>query len=138
MRMNGYSTAIHGIHEPNALTRAFFSEQNVDKLQKCLQRLVFKHSGYRIDRQSDQQLFIIMRSIYYQYADNRNDNVRGQVKQLNGIVLDDSVPKIISQIELHHAYLRRASGQDYANQIERPIHVSSAGTKILPSVTSLF
>tara|TARA_Y100000310_G_C20609818_1_gene777419 strand:- start:874 stop:1293 length:420 start_codon:yes stop_codon:yes gene_type:complete len=134
------SASVHGIHEPNALTRAFFSEKNIDRVQQCIVRKVNQESQgrYSIGRQSDRELFIIMRSIYFQYADNRPTHIAQQVKQLNRIVVDECVPKILSNAEMHFAYLRRASGQDHTNQIERPIYVSSAGSRTLPSVMSLY
>ena len=50
-----------------------------------------------------------MRSIYLQYGKNLDEDVVGQVKDLNKKVLDYCIPKILSEIEQYKNYVRDAS-----------------------------
>ena len=77
-----------------------------------------------------------MRSIYLQYAKNIPDNIKEQLVELNDLVIQECVPKILSQIEQHFYYLFDASTQPVP--LSHPENVSSAGRKTLPSVTTTF
>jgi len=62
---------------------------------------------YTISRQSDIELKIIMRSFYLQYARNRTDiSILEQIKTLNGLVLEWSVPEIISNLKQKEKYIK--------------------------------
>jgi len=89
----------------------YFSAANVDALQEALRYQVWaKTNGeHAIDRQSDTELMIVMRSLYLQYSRNSPYNVKEQVRELNARVLDECVPKIVSELSAYLQYLRDAS-----------------------------
>ena len=60
-----------------------FSKRNIDCIQKHIQKSVLQKTNYRIGRQSDLQLQIIMRSIYLQYSKNLDCNYAEQIRELN-------------------------------------------------------
>lgn len=130
--------AFMGTVDKTLLNQVFMSNENLDLIQSRIQYEVYQASKgkYKIGRQNDLQLQIIMRSIYFQYGKNRLDHIREQVQELNNLVVQDAVPKILSQVEQHIDYLRDAS-QLYI-PISQPVSTNSAGRKTLPSVTSTF
>lgn len=131
--------AFAGIHEATELNQTFMSQQNLDLLQDRLRYEVYKQSNgeFVIDRQDDTNLQIIMRSIYLQYSKNRPDKMREQIQELNDLVIQDAVPKILSQIVGYKSYLVRASSGNPV-PLSHPENLNSAGRKQLPSVTRLW
>ena len=120
------------------LSKVYFSEDNIDLIQDELKQAVYNKTDnkYVIDRQSDTELIIVMRSIFLQNSNNLPYDIKNQIIQLNKLVLDYCIPNVVSGILSYNGYLR-----DIANPImpmENPQNVSSAGTKTLKSVSSLF
>ena len=130
--------AFSGIHEATPLNQAFLSQENLDYLQDRIRFEVYKRSNHKhvIGRQSDIDLQIIMRSVYFQYAKNQSNNIKQQVKELNELVIQEAVPKIMSQIEQYQYYLVDASSLPMP--LAHPENMNSAGRKQLPSVTRTF
>jgi hypothetical protein len=93
--------AIYGQTAPTAVSELFFSPTNVDALHQGIRYKVFTATGGRhiIGRQSDMELRIIMRSIYYQFSRNQADRVVDQVRELNARVLDYAVPNVITNLK---------------------------------------
>lgn len=108
---NFKNEATYGQTIPNDLSNLFFSVKNIDALQQGIRYGVYvKSKGkYTIDRQSDQELKIIMRSIYLQYSRNTSQDCLGQVRELNGKVLDWSVTEVISNLNQFDVYRQDAS-----------------------------
>jgi hypothetical protein len=73
---------------------------------------------------------MIMRGMYLQYAKNNPFNIEGQINELNKLVIDWSVPRIISEIEQYQFYLKDISNLPIP--LEKPLNMSSAGSKSLP------
>jgi hypothetical protein len=85
---------LRGNWEVTPLSDGFFSQKNVVIIQNEIKRQVFDKSqpkGYVIDDQSVDELKIIMRAIYYQYARNLPNDIVGQIADLNKRVADWSV-----------------------------------------------
>ena len=123
---------LRGNWEDTPVSSAFFSVQNMNMLQTEIVRQIKQKSGgaWDIDPQDIDELKIIMRAMFYQYGKNLPSNIKGQVDELNSIVLGWSVPRIMSEIQ-HHIY--------YINDIdklpvpmERPMLMTTACTKTLP------
>lgn len=129
---------VKGIHEKNPLTRAFFSKKNLDHLQNLIIKMVYEHSDcqYKISRQSDNELFTVMRSLYLQYGKNLPYDIPGQVAELNKQVLLDVVPRIITKVEQHLHYQRDAGSMP--RPMPRGELASMAGTKTTRGFSSLF
>ncbi len=124
---------LRGNWETNTLTQAFFSRKNIDILQNAIRKDVFEKSqpkGYVIDEQSVDELKIIMRAMYYQYARNLPVDIAAQVADLNQKVIEWSVPHILSAVDHYYYYLNDISHMPVPMQ--QPQSLSSAGTKSLP------
>jgi hypothetical protein len=85
----------------------FFSDANVNLLQQGIRNKILNLSDgkYNIGKQSDTDLKIIMRSIYFQYGKNTSNNIKAQVLDLNTRVIDWCVPEILSNIKQSDKYL---------------------------------
>lgn len=93
--------------QANELSTRFFGRANVDRLQSRLQTEILKRTGLRIDRQSDEQLLIVMRYVYVQSS--RNTGGEAEVRRLNDLVLREIVPQVGAGLAQYMAYLRDAS-----------------------------
>lgn len=123
--------AIKGHFTENPLSDIFFSQTNVNALQDGIRYMVWKKTdgAHVIDRQSDTELQVIMRSIYLTHAKNAPFDVVGQVRELNRMVLDWVVPRIVQEISLYQKYKRDISTLPVP--LERSKNMSSTGTKFL-------
>jgi hypothetical protein len=124
---------LRGNFNPSEVALAFFTPRNAAILQESIRREVYEKSGpkrYRIDDQDIDELKMIMRGIYYQYAKNNIFDVQGQVKELNQLVIDWSVPRILSEVDQYNYYLKDISHLPIP--LQQPISMSGAGTRSLP------
>lgn len=124
--------AIMGMHNTNDLSEIFFSNKNLDIVQDAIRRLVYEKSckKHLIDRQSDTELRIIMRSIYIQEGRHSQHDVIAEVKRLNTLVLDYAVPKIIQEISMYVTRYKQDIDK-MPEPMSRGEFVSSKGTKVL-------
>jgi hypothetical protein len=144
------STILRNIHLENPLSYLFFSERNISSVQNLLRYVVHQQMGQVIDTQSRQELLIVMRAIYLEYANHpkslesaktqeqKNVILKQTVKEvhrLNELVVNETVPKIASQLQQYMDYLRDSSTQPV--QINDPINDSIKGQKNYRSTTQV-
>ena len=89
-----------------------------------------------IDKQSDIELEIVMRSIYLQHSPNLPNQILEQINYLNELVCNWCSEKIIPELYQYIGYLKEIEYMPVP--IEHPINISSKGTKTLRSVTTTF
>lgn len=120
---------IRGNMSSNNLNRTFFSPANVQIVQNKLRRDVYDRSGgeYLIDEQSVDELLIVMRSMYLQYGKNQPTNIPGQIMELNELVADWCVPKILAECSMHKTYLKDI--QSLPVPMAHPVLLTKSGTK---------
>lgn len=127
VQSNQAKAVLKGSWEANAVSTAYFSPENIAKIQGAIKSAVYQKGGYDIDDQSVDELQIIMRSFYLQYGKNMPNNIPGQIAELNKLVIDYAVPTIISEIEMHLHY------QNDINKLPEPMAhpqwMSGAGTR---------
>lgn len=132
------------------LTLLFFSDENIANIQKLIRMLVFKHTEQVIDNQSETELLIVMRSVFLEYSAHPElidesmpqkqkkllyKKYTREVARLNEIVVNMTVPDVVSQVRQYFDYLRDASQQPY--QIATPQNDSVAGARQYRSVTQV-
>lgn len=106
-RMSDFSReAIIGVHQQTSLNDLFFSRQNIEALQTGIKNMVAKRSDGRfiIGKQSEVELQVIMRSIYLNHAKHLQTDVVQQVRDLNALVIDFCVPRILEEIKMFKYY----------------------------------
>ena len=132
-----YETMV-GIYEPTQLNKLYFSRDNLDIVQNMIRYGVWKQSGekYVIDRQSDVEIQIVMRSIFLQHSPNLNEKIKDQIAYLDKKVAEWCIPKIIAEVQQYVGYINDI--EKLPMPIDRPLNLSSKGTKISRSVTSTF
>lgn len=124
---------IKSIQGKNPVLLSFFSQKNVDYLQKLIVYMIYHQSNgaYKISPQREQELLVIMRAIYLQtpfdpYGDKAH--LRKEICRLNKNVLDACVPEILVNIQQYLGFIR-----DHGNTVNppvRPINMNTAGTRI--------
>jgi hypothetical protein len=124
---------IRGNWEHTTLSDTFFTRTNVQRIQQEIRKEVYRISGpkkYVIDDQDVDELKMIMRAMYLQYARNEEHNIQGQINDLNTMIIKWAVPRIMSEIEQYNYYLNDISHLPIP--IDAPKSMSSAGSKSLP------
>ena len=128
-QQQNFKNSLVGIQEKSELSTTYFSKSNVDVIQNNIQSKIYEESGgqYRIGRQSDLQLQIIMRSIYLSYSKNMNTDINQQVQELNNLVIGEAVSNILPNIRQYLGYRNDISTPRHI--ISHPINPSSSGEK---------
>ena len=126
--VKGMDIALETIRQDrNPLNEAFFSVSNMNSLQKELQTRVYRETNRLIDRQSEDDLFIIMRGIYVISSVNHFEDMKRQLQTLNEMVLSHIVPQVVFGVKAHSKFI-----QDVNNPVEpldRGMYISSKGEK---------
>jgi hypothetical protein len=93
------------------LSKAFFSQQNIQILQNGIRAGVYHKSNgqYTIAPQDCDSLKIVMRSVYLQNAANQPNNITQQVAELNKIVLNYCIQQVYSEAQGYLKYIDDAS-----------------------------
>ena len=125
-----FSNSTKSVQGSSPLNQLFFSTENVELIHRNIISRVSNITGFKIGRQSDTELQIIMRSIFLQYSKNQPCNLKQQVMDLNKVVLDYSVERITTEISRYLEY------KDTVNKMPTPLshprNLSSKGDKSLP------
>lgn len=124
---NNVSEQIQYRHSDTPLNRLFFSQGNIDKLQSDIQMVVQQMVNARIDRQSDTDLLLVMRSYYLQYAQNNPNNLQGELDDLNKRVVNFCANRIAVEVEAYRYY--RKDIMDFPAPIANPVDVKIYGTR---------
>ena len=135
-----YRDVVRTMVESNPVSDMFFSRINIQHLKKIICRSIYQQSGGKYnpspEAQSDNDLLLVMRSIYLEHAKHLPEGVKDQVAELNYMVLLDMVPRAISNAQYQLSYIRDSSHRPL--HMDRPLFVSSAGTRTNRSITSTF
>jgi hypothetical protein len=136
---NQSTVALQGVQANSEMSKIFFSTKNIVRLQKRIKREVFKRTNgkYKLDiDQEERDLLIVMRSIYLEFGRFLPGQIIRQVKRLNNKVIDEILPSMLTEIRQYYGYLDDIN--EPIKPLMRPLNVSNAGRRLLPSVTSTF
>ena len=120
-KTTAYRDAMTGNWENNNLSNTFFSKENINKIQYGIITGIDKISNgrFKIGKQDEDTLKIIMRSIFLQNSKNNNINIQGQIDVLNKHVLNYCIPQIYSEAQGYIKYKNDVS--TLAVPIDRPV-----------------
>lgn len=106
-----YREPLVGQIEETPLTRAYFSNKNIQIIQNGIRAGVYRKSNgqYTIGYQDCDTIKIIMRAIYLQHSINQPTNISYQIEKLNELVLDYCIPKVYLEAQGYLKYLSDAS-----------------------------
>jgi hypothetical protein len=101
-------TSVKGIVEKTAVSDVFFSDMNMDVIQKSIRYSVNQRTGKVVARQSDNTIYIIMRSILLQYANFRVGaaDLAEEIRALNSRVVEYCVDNISSNVQQYVGYIK--------------------------------
>jgi hypothetical protein len=114
-------------HTETPLNQVFFSGANMERLHNAIQSTVKGMVNADIDRQSDDDLMMIMRSYYLQYAENNPNRVGEELIDLNERVIAFASNRIAVEVEAYRYY--RKDILDFPAPISNPINVKIYGTR---------
>lgn len=130
-----YTKVLTGIQELNPFSKAFFSRKNIDFLQSAIRYGVYIQSDKKrvIDNQDETILIVIMRSVYLEKSSKPTsiEEFRKEIIRLNKAVVEDTVPKILVQLDAYDDYLTRLNG--IREPLEYGKNMSNAGMKAYTS-----
>ena len=88
------------------LNKLFFSEFNIQIVQKSIRQAFKNKTGISIDYQNAGDLYAIMRVVFINNAGNHYANVNEQVKFMNSVVIKTTLPQIQSGVAQYMGYIR--------------------------------
>jgi hypothetical protein len=134
LRFHNRSDVLGNIVESSPLSKLFFSSNNIKHLKYLLAKFIKQKTNYAInpEYQSDNELLIVMRSIFLQNAENRSDEIGKQCIDLNYLVLEDLYPRTVSKIQHYLCYVREHGSRPLPH--EYPKNMSNKGTKTHMSI----
>lgn len=104
-------TSIKGMLEKNAVNDIFFSEMNMKAVNDSIRYGVHQKTSETISKQSQNELYGVMRSILLQYANFQTsaNNIVEEIKRLNSKVILYCVENISSNVLQHVGYVNDLS-----------------------------
>ena len=88
------------------LNKVFFSDFNIQVVQKSIRQAFKNKTGVSIDYQNASDLYAIMRVVFINNAGNNYANVNEQVKFMNSVVIKTTLPQIQSGVAQYMGYIR--------------------------------
>lgn len=110
------------------LNTLFFSEQNVNLVQRAIRQEYKNKTGVSIDYQDPRDLFAIMRSVFILNSSNGYVNACEQVKFMNQRVIKQAINQINTGLTQYMGYIRDVDS--IAIPFATPINTSTYGKKI--------
>jgi hypothetical protein len=114
-------------HSNTSLNEQFFSPENVDTIQQQIRATVSSMVNAQIDRQSDPDLLMVMRSYYLTHAQNIPGNEAQELTDLNARVVAFCSNRIAVEVEAYRYY--RKDILDFPAPIARGIDTQIYGTR---------
>lgn len=139
----GSSAALRGLGYKNTpVSTEFFSDQNINRIQKKIKERIFElsHGKFKMGTdQNSQDLLIAMRAVYLDFNVGAMDaptHVIRQVKMLNNNTLSYIIPDMMTNIKQQYKYLEEVNNP--RKIMPRPLNVNKSQRGGLPSITTLW
>ena len=117
--------------ERTPLNDMYFSEQNMNLLQRAIRSEFLKQTGLKIDYQNPNDMYAIMRSVFINNHQNGYSKVDEQIRHMNGVVIREALKQIKTGVSQFFTYV-----QDLDKPIVPPAtpeNTSIYGTRITRS-----
>jgi len=117
-----YQNVLVGNFERSKLSDSYFSKNNIELIQNSIRKGVYDKSNQRIliDKQSEDQVVLVMRSMYLQYSKNLDINIPKQIEELNSHVLNYCIPSVYNEAVSYLKYKEDASSMH--KPMQHPIY----------------
>jgi hypothetical protein len=130
---------LKGVYQPTPTGELYFSQENINRIQKIIKYEVFVRTNGKYKLQIDQNesdLLVVMRDIYITCSTNMPYKVVHQVKELNHRTIEKILPDMITMIKQDDEYIKQLDKP--INPLPLPVCVNNKGRLTLPSVTTTF
>jgi len=119
-----YQNVLAGNFERSQLSTTYFSKKNIELIQNSIRKGVYDKSSQRIliDTQAEDQVVLVMRSMYLQYSKNLDTNIETQIAELNNHVLNYCIPSVYNEAVSYLKYKEDTSSMH--TPIQHPIYSS--------------
>tara|TARA_B100000575_G_C23066362_1_gene614004 strand:- start:742 stop:1242 length:501 start_codon:yes stop_codon:yes gene_type:complete len=120
---------LNGTLMETKLSKLYFSQENLDYVQSQIISRIYEKTNNKhvIGRQSDDELLIVMRSIYLQYGKNADNNIQSQINNLNEHVLNYCVDNVYTNLLAHFEYIKDITEDQPV--LDRPQTTNVKGSK---------
>lgn len=125
--------------EMTSLRKMYFSQENIDRLQKKIRKEIKRQSDGKYTLEVDQDetdLTVAMDAVFERYARHLPNQIIRQVKELNQHTLDYIIPDMLTNIRQASTYVKRLN--EPIKPIDRPLNVNGGSKGTLPSFTSVW
>jgi hypothetical protein len=133
------NTVLRGIVEDNEISRLYFSQENINRIQKKIKVAVYERSQGKFKLEEDQDesdLVVVMRAVYLDNCKNLTNQTVRQVKLLNDSTVNYLLPDLLTNIKQYYGYIKDISQP--LTPMMRPMGTTNAGRRTLPSYTTLW
>ncbi len=105
-----YREALNGVYEESELSNLYFSKENIQIVQNGIRAGIYEKTNkeHIIPPQNIDNIKIIMRNIYIQYAENQN-NITSEIERLNQLVLGYIIPQVHGSLVSYLKYIKDQS-----------------------------
>ena len=110
------------------LNTLFFSEFNVNLLQRGIRQTFKNKTDIAIDYQNTDDLYGIMRMVFINNSGDHYNNVNGQVKELNTRVINTAISQIQTGVSQYIVYARDID--TISVPLDQPVNTSTTGNKL--------
>ena len=110
------------------LNTLFFSEFNINLLQRGIRQAFKNKTGIAIDYQNPDDLYGIMRMVFINNAGDHNTAVKQQVQVMNARVIETALSQIQTGVSQYIAYAEDIDST--RTLLDRPTNTSAVGKKM--------
>ena len=118
--------------QPNELITSFFSDSNLQSVQKKLRNEVKKRTNLSIDNQSCDEIYQVMLYVYRTYGRNVQTKIQAEVSYLNDIVVHTITPDVVSNVLQYVNYIKDISQQPIPMDHGRSTSIKGENSLQLP------
>lgn len=132
-------TASKDLGSDSEVSRIFYSDRNIKRIQKMIKKEVNKKSKGKYKLEADQEekdLLIVMSSIYRLKAKFLSNYPIRQVKKLNKDTVDALIPDLMTNLKQYYGYLDHINKPLKPNPL--PTNVNNAGRRTLPGLSTTY
>lgn len=119
----------------SVLAKAFFSDRNIDLINKKLVLTIFREKKLKVPFQKTQDMMTIMRFVWDRSARHLPYNIKEQIRELDDMVVCEIKNYVICEAEQEIEYLRTINSEREINHL--PINVNHLN-KTLPALSSVY
>lgn len=137
MKRNYAYRVLTGIQQVSLFSLLFFSNENIQEIQRLIKYNVYQIANFRIDNQDETELVLIMRSNYLQYSKvpQKQQDYTMEITRLNDFVVQQSLKTILSEITQQQKYLYDIENRPYIESYG--VNDSVTGNKQIRDVSDI-